>query len=264
MPSRADVAGRVGLTVAALPFFAVGAMFILAPERSRSYVHLDVTSPIARTDIRAVYGGGNIGAGVFLVLCAVRRWTFPGLFAALCLFSGLAAARTLGFILDEAPRSINALLLAGETAGTAVAFALIQYNRGLTAMKILKTGMRYLLALFFIVAGINHFVNPDFYIAIMPAYLPWHRELVLLSGATEIVAGALLLFPRTAWIGAWGVVAMLIVFLTVHVDMIVRSDEFSKVPRWALYLRLALQVPLIAWAWWFTRRESAPAERPGT
>lgn len=131
-------------------------------------------------------------------------------------------------------------------------------------MKVLKTGMRYLLALFFIVAGVIHFVNPEFYIAIMPAYLPWHRELALLSGATEIVAGALLLFPRTAWIGAWGVVAMLIVFLTVHVDMIARADEFPDVPRWALYLRLALQVPLIAWAWWFTRSESAPAERPRT
>jgi uncharacterized membrane protein len=34
------------------------------------------------------------------------------------------------------------------------------------------------LSAFFIVAGVNHFVNPDFYVRIMPAYLPAHLELV--------------------------------------------------------------------------------------
>ena len=45
--------------------------------------------------------------------------------------------------------------------------------------------------LFMIAAGVAHFVNPDFYLRLMPPWLPWHEELVLLSGVCEIVAGVL-------------------------------------------------------------------------
>ena len=36
-----------------------------------------------------------------------------------------------------------------------------------------------------IAAGINHFVNPRFYKAIMPDYLPAHDELVAASGVAR-------------------------------------------------------------------------------
>jgi uncharacterized membrane protein len=42
---------------------------------------------------------------------------------------------------------------------------------------------------FFVAAGIGHFVNEDFFVAIMPPYLPAHLELVYLSGAFEILGG---------------------------------------------------------------------------
>ena len=38
------------------------------------------------------------------------------------------------------------------------------------------TTSQRLLAAFWIVAGVNHFVNPNFMEAIMPDYLPAHRE----------------------------------------------------------------------------------------
>jgi uncharacterized membrane protein len=34
-------------------------------------------------------------------------------------------------------------------------------------------------------AGTMHFVRPQFYMKIMPPSLPWHRELVFLSGVAE-------------------------------------------------------------------------------
>ena len=51
------------------------------------------------------------------------------------------------------------------------------------------------LSLFFVVAGVNHFVNPNFYVEIMPPYLPAHRELVYLSGVLEILGGVAVLVP---------------------------------------------------------------------
>ena len=120
----------------------------------------------------------------------------------------------------------------------------------------MKRLMRFLLGLLFLVAGVNHFFSTDFYVNIMPGYLPMHRELVYLSGVTEIAAGAMLFFGATVRIGAWGIVAMLVVFLLVHVDMIVQHpDKHPKIAAEFLYLRLVLQFPMIAWAWWFTRPE---------
>ena len=63
-------------------------------------------------------------------------------------------------------------------------------------MQKLKTLFRYLLSLFFIAAGINHFWHTPFYVAMMPPYLPAPLALVYLSGVAEIGLGALLLFRR--------------------------------------------------------------------
>lgn len=41
-------------------------------------------------------------------------------------------------------------------------------------MKRIKTISKFLLAIFMIVAGIMHFVNPEFFLKIMPPYLPFH------------------------------------------------------------------------------------------
>lgn len=69
----------------------------------------------------------------------------------------------------------------------------------------------HLLAIFMITTGIMHFVNPAFFLKIMPPYLPLHRELVLVSGVFEVLLGVLLLVPRTSRMAAWGIVALLIV-----------------------------------------------------
>ena len=47
-------------------------------------------------------------------------------------------------------------------------------------------------------AGTLHFVQTDFFASIMPPYLPWHRELVYISGIFELALGLLLLVPRTS------------------------------------------------------------------
>lgn len=112
---------------------------------------------------------------------------------------------------------------------------------------------KYLLVVFFAGSGVNHFLNTDFYINIMPDYLPLHQELVLLSGVTEIVAALMLATPRIARWGAWFIIAHLVVFFTVHIHMIVHADRYSEVPVALLYLRIPIQFLMIGWAYWFTK-----------
>src|SRR5437763_1926432 len=117
----------------------------------------------------------------------------------------------------------------------------------------LKLIMRWLMGILFVLAGANHFLNPGFYVRIMPAYLPWHLGLVYLSGLVEIALGVALVIPASSRLAAWAIVGMLVLFLSVHVHMLVNAQLFPGVPVGVLWGRLALQGLLIAWAYWFTK-----------
>ena len=76
-------------------------------------------------------------------------------------------------------------------------------------MSAFKIGMKYLFAAIFIFAGFNHFRDPDFYLRIMPPYLPWPSALHLTAGFFEVVLGVMLLIPRFQKLAAWGLIALL-------------------------------------------------------
>ena len=107
---------------------------------------------------------------------------------------------------------------------------------------------------FFIGAGLNHFINTDFYLRIMPPYLPWHLPLVYASGVAETALGALLLFRRWSTIAAWGLIVLLIAVFPANVHMALNAELYPQFSPILLWLRLPLQAVLIAWAWRYTRR----------
>lgn len=110
----------------------------------------------------------------------------------------------------------------------------------------------WIMAHLYILAGLNHFLNPRFYMKIMPPYLPFHRELVLLSGLIEVLLGAYLLVPAwSAW-AAWGVIALLVAVFPANIYHLQAKGAGMKVPIWGLWIRLPLQFLLIAWAYWHT------------
>jgi uncharacterized membrane protein len=113
--------------------------------------------------------------------------------------------------------------------------------------------MRWLLALLFIGAGILHFTNAAFYVSIMPPYLPWHLELVYLSGVFEILLGVMLLIPRFTILAAWGLIALLIAVFPANIHMAMHPQLYPDIPPAMLYARLPFQLVFIAWAWWFTK-----------
>ncbi|MBI2721213.1 MAG: DoxX family protein [Bacteroidetes bacterium] len=101
-----------------------------------------------------------------------------------------------------------------------------------------------IMSLLYILAGINHFVHPDFYLKIMPPYIPFHRAMVVLSGICEFVFGALLLFRQTRKFAGLLIILMLVAFMTVHVQMII--DAYPTL--WLAVVRFAFQFVLIWWA----------------
>jgi uncharacterized membrane protein len=99
----------------------------------------------------------------------------------------------------------------------------------------------------FIAAGANHFLNPRFYRAIMPDYMPAHDELVAVSGVAEIVGGAALMHPRTRPFGGWWLVATLIAVFPANLHMALHPERYRKFAPAALYARLPVQLLFIAW-----------------
>ncbi|MDQ2833350.1 MAG: DoxX family protein [Acidobacteriota bacterium] len=115
--------------------------------------------------------------------------------------------------------------------------------------------VRTLFAVLFLVAGALHFLFSRLYLKIMPPLLPAPLILIYLSGAAEIAGGAGLLIPATRRAAAWGLVALLIAVLPANIYMAVAHVPMPGImgQSWAQWLRIPLQLPLIYWAWLYTR-----------
>ncbi len=118
----------------------------------------------------------------------------------------------------------------------------------------MKIALLYLMALVYIAAGIYHFVNPKLYIKIMPTYLPWHLQLIYISGVIEIILGLLLIPESTRPTAAWLIIAMLVAIFPANVQMAVTFWNKNSPSLWIAIARLPLQ-PLLIWlAWLYTKK----------
>ena len=123
-------------------------------------------------------------------------------------------------------------------------------------MRYVKTILKFVFAVFFILGGINHFRAEDFYMKLMPDYIPvnLHLPAVHLSGVAEVLLGAMLLFRRTQRLAAWGLIALLIAVFPANIYAYQHSREvFPDLDPAMHFWRLPLQAVMIAWAWWYTR-----------
>ena len=110
------------------------------------------------------------------------------------------------------------------------------------------------MAVLYAAAGVNHFISPRTYLKIMPPYLPYHRELVVISGVLEIVLGILLIPAATRVYAAWGIIALLIAVFPANIQMAVDWQQKGHAQLWIAYARLPLQLLLIWWAYVYTRK----------
>lgn len=120
-------------------------------------------------------------------------------------------------------------------------------------MRLFKQISLIALSIVFVLAGANHFVNPGFYMQMMPPYLPAHRELVFLSGVLEIAGGIAVLFPKVRSVAGWGLILLLVAIFPANIHMALNPELFPSISPVALYARLPFQMLFIAWAYWATR-----------
>ncbi len=119
-------------------------------------------------------------------------------------------------------------------------------------MRLMEKIPLYIMAGFFVFAGISHFTKKNFFMKAMPPYIPNHEEMVIISGIAEIILGIGLLFRQTQALAAWGIILLLIAVFPANIYM-ATSGKFKKIPQWLLWFRLPLQLVLIAWAYVFTK-----------
>jgi uncharacterized membrane protein len=113
----------------------------------------------------------------------------------------------------------------------------------------MRTAARYSFAVFFIVAGIAHFIIPELYKRIIPPYLPAHDAINAISGAVEIIIGALIALPKTQRLGGYLAIALLIAVFPANIYLSPHQELMPQVPPLGHLLRLPLQLVFIAWAY---------------
>jgi|TARA_A100001035_G_scaffold208623_1_gene168522 uncharacterized membrane protein len=82
-------------------------------------------------------------------------------------------------------------------------------------------------SIFYVIVGIKHFIDPNFFLAIVPPYLPYHLELVYISGLFEILFGVMILFPKYRYWGSVGLILLLIAVFPANIYLF-QSVEAQK------------------------------------
>ena len=103
-----------------------------------------------------------------------------------------------------------------------------------------------ILGVFFTLAGIQHFANPEFFNDIVPPWLPPNESFwTYASGVAELIVGPLLIWHRYRRIGALAAIALLIAVYPANIYMTWdwRDRELSE--RLVSYVRLPLQFVMI-------------------
>ena len=115
--------------------------------------------------------------------------------------------------------------------------------------------VRLVLVILFVAGGVNHFIMPEFYLRMMPSYLPQPLALIQLSGVAEVIFGVALMFPHYRGLVRFSLVALLIAVFPANIQMALHPEDFPEFREVLLWARLPLQVVLIALVVWSTGKE---------
>lgn len=115
------------------------------------------------------------------------------------------------------------------------------------------------MAVLYIAAGVNHFRSATSYYTIMPLYVPYPYVIIYLTGIAESVLGFLLFFHATRAFAAWGIVALLVAVFPANVQMLMNYIHQNNPHVWVAVARLPIQLPLIWWAYSYTKPARLPA-----
>lgn len=115
---------------------------------------------------------------------------------------------------------------------------------------------RFVFGFAFIIAGLYHFINPEFYYPMFPPYFTWIEGFNILAGVAEIMFGGGLLFNATRERASYGIIGLMILFIPIHVYMIQAGGCLSEavcLPLWGAWVRLVIIHPILIGIAWYLR-----------
>lgn len=114
-----------------------------------------------------------------------------------------------------------------------------------------RLGLAWVFVWFF-GGGIGHFVKQDFFLSIVPPYIPWPVAAVEVSGVFEILGAIGVLLPATRRAAGIGLFLLTLAVTPANVWMLQHPELYPDFPAWALKVRLLVQGVLLANIWWCT------------
>jgi len=115
------------------------------------------------------------------------------------------------------------------------------------------------LGLVFVFSGVTHLLNPDFYMPMMPAWIPLHREVIYLTGFLEIVGGLGLLSKKTRRSAAFGLITLLVAVTPANVHVAITAQSAEGTLGFGELLEHWVRVPFhfvwIVWAVWCSKKD---------
>ena len=107
-----------------------------------------------------------------------------------------------------------------------------------------------IMSYFYMNVGIKHFVEPEWFIQIMPPNFPHHYQAVYWSGFFELLFGFLLINPKTRFIAGWGIIFVMITVFPANLYLAVNDGAVMGVSKELAWGRLPFQYVFIGLAYW--------------
>lgn len=112
------------------------------------------------------------------------------------------------------------------------------------------------MSLLYVTVGVKHFTNTDFFVSIVPPYINWKKEAVIISGFIEVLLGLLLLFNKTRKLAALGIILLLISVFPANIYLY--FSEFARekinISKSQALFRIPFQIPLVIISYWHSKK----------
>ena len=119
-----------------------------------------------------------------------------------------------------------------------------------------KTLTIYVMSIMYIFIGTRHFLDPQYFLYIVPPQLPFKLFLVYLTGLIEVVGGAAILSPKSRKAGAYLLIFLLLSVFPANIYLYVSETPQSLlgISKMDALIRMPFQTPLILLAFWHSKK----------
>ena len=113
----------------------------------------------------------------------------------------------------------------------------------------IKISSIYIMSVFYVGVGIDHFRRPEWYVEIVPPFLPYKLELVLISGLAEVILGFMLLYPKMRFFAGKGLILLLVLVYPANIYLAYTNGAALDTSPLVAWGRLPFQFVFIGMAY---------------